>query len=203
MPHHGPAASRPSRLVRIYAAESVGSVSGTLLTVGLPFYTHTRFGWGARENFLVGTCQGVGYVLGALSAGRIAERWGRRASLVVLFVLMMLFGAGAAVCAVKGVALAVVTLVVCTSFAMAMTWPMLESLVASSGDPQKMARRLGLYNVVWAVTGAFALAGSGAVIEHAPPWAFLSLIAACHAIAAGLVVSVARSASHPFRRLAM
>jgi MFS family permease len=190
----GPSAARLSRLVRIYAAEAVGSVSGTLLTVGLPFYTQTRFGWGARENFLVATCQGVGYVLGALSAGRIAGRWGRRSSLVVLFVVMMLLGAGAATCAVKGLVLAVVALVVGTSFVMAMTWPMLESLVASDGEPQKMSRRLGVYNVVWAVTGSIALAGSGAVIEHAPPWAFLSLIAACHAIAACLVLSVAREA---------
>jgi MFS family permease len=194
VPDQGPASARLSRLVRIYAAESVGAVSGTLLTVGLPFYTQTRFGWGARENFLVATCQGVGYVLGALSAGRIADRWGRRASLVVLFVVMMLLGAGAAACAVHGLLFALVGLVVCTSFVMAMTWPMLESLVASDGEPQKMSRRLGVYNVVWAVTGAVALACSGAVIEHAPPWAFLSLIAGCHAIAACLVLSVAREA---------
>ena len=40
-------------------------------------------------------------------------------------------------------------------FASAITWPIVENLVAAGNlDPHTLSRRLALYNIVWAAVGA-------------------------------------------------
>jgi hypothetical protein len=71
---------------------------------------------------------------------------------------------------------------------MAASWPMLESLVSSAGDPSGLSRRLGCYNIVWASMGAIALAATGAIIQHAPAWVFFGAVGAGHLVAGILVL---------------
>ncbi len=177
----------------LYAAEAVNSIAGTLLTVGLPFYMNHRFGWGAKENFAVAACQGTLYVLGALSAKKISARWGRGASLPALCAGMTAVALAVAVSASMGWAVAAALLAAVDMGLMGASWPMLESLVSAAGEPSKLSKRLGCYNIVWATTGAIALAACGAIIQHAPAWAFFGIVAAVHLLAAVFVSLRARS----------
>ena len=175
----------------LYAAEAFNSAAGTLLTVGVLFYMTHRFGWTARENFTVAVCQGTLYVLGALSAKRMADRWKRIAVLQTLYAVMPLLAFSAGVCATMGWAVPTAMIVAVETGMMGASWPLLESLVSAAGDPSRLSRRLGWYNIVWATTGAVALALSGAVIQHLPPWAFFGIVAAMH-LAAGAMITLRR-----------
>lgn len=179
-------------VVALYAAEAVNSIAGTLLTVGLPFYTNHRFGWGARENFTTAAFQGIFYVLGALLAKRLSRRWGRAPSLLALYACMTAVATGVAISASSGWAVAMAALVVLETGLMASSWPMLESLISGAGEASRLSQRLGWYNIVWAATGAIAMAASGAVIQHSPPWGFFAIVGGVHFLA-GLLVFIRRS----------
>lgn len=170
-------------LFSLYAAEAVNSIAGTLITVGLPFYTSHRFGWGARENFAIAALQGILYVLGALHAQKISRRWGREKSLLVLYAAMTAVAVAVGISASFLWANTAVFLVISETALIAATWPMLESLVSSAGEASRLSRRLGCYNIVWASTGALAVAACGAIIQHAPAWAFFGIVAAGHLLA--------------------
>ncbi len=173
----------------LFGAEAANSIAGTLLTVGLPFYSSHRFQWGARENFAVATCQGVLYVLGALSARSIADRWGRKTPLLALYALMALLAIAVGFTSSVGWPLPTVGLVALETGLMGASWPILESLVSAAGAPSRLSQRLGVYNIVWASTGAAALAASGAMIQHAPSWAFFGTIASGHLLAGILIAA--------------
>jgi MFS family permease len=167
----------------LYVAEAVNSIAGTLLTVGLPFYTNHRFGWGARENFATAACQGMLYVLGALSAKRISKRFKQEPSLLALYAVMTAFACAAGFCATMGWAVPMVVLIAIETGLMGASWPMLESLVSAAGDASGLSRRLGGYNIVWASTGALALAASGFIIQNTKPWGFFGIVGAVHLLA--------------------
>jgi MFS family permease len=175
------------KLIALYTAEAVNSIAATLLTVGLPFYMSHRFGWGARENFAVAALQGVFYMLGALSAQRISGRWGREKSMLALYACMTTIACAVGISATMAWAHTTALLVVLETSFMAASWPMLESLVSESGEPSRLSKRLGCYNIVWAITGAIAVAGSGAIIQHTPAWSFFGIVAAGHFLAGGLI----------------
>ena len=182
------------QLFPLFAAEAVNSIGGTLLTVGLPFYTNHRFGWGARENFAMAALQGALYMFGALSAQKISNRWGRQRSLLALFAGMTAFAVAVGISASMAWAVVMALLVILESGLMAASWPMLESLISSAGDPSGLSKRLGCYNILWATMGAVAVAASGAIIQHTPAWAFFGIVAAGHVLAGVLVFWRLRSA---------
>jgi MFS family permease len=171
----------------LYAAETANAVAAVLLVSGLSFYTHHRFGWDARENFTVAACQGAFYTLGALAARGISLRWGRRRSLPALYALMTACAVAVGAAASGGRAVTAAVLAVLETGLVAASWPMLQSLVSAAGAPDRLSRRLGGYNILWSTTGAAAFAASGAVIQHAPAWAYFGIIAAGH-LAAGLII---------------
>ncbi|MBN2339289.1 MAG: hypothetical protein JXP48_12185 [Acidobacteria bacterium] len=180
--------SPPGRGLRpLYAAETANAVAAVLLVSGLSFYTHHRFGWDARENFTVAACQGAFYTLGALAARGISLRWGRRRSLLGLYALMTACAVAVGVAASGGRAVTTAVLAVLETGLVAASWPMLQSLVSAAGTPDRLSHRLAGYNILWSTTGAVAFASSGAVIQHAPAWAYFGIIAAGH-LAAGLIL---------------
>lgn len=171
----------------LFASEGFNSAAATLLTVGLPFYMNHRFGWGARENFATAACQGMLYVLGALSAKRISQRWRRESSLLVLYATMTALAITVGISASLNWAIPTALLVVVEAGLMGASWPMLESLVSAAGNPSRLSQRLGCYNIIWATIGAIALAASGAIIQHTPPWGFFGIVAFAHLLAGGFI----------------
>jgi hypothetical protein len=183
-----PAAWVP-RVALLYAVEAFGSVGGNLMQVGIFFYTNRRFGWGLRENFTLAAVQGVVYIAGALLAQGLTARLGPRRALAACY-----GGAGlAATAALASGAAApgVVGAVLAYTAMMAVTWPILESLVSGGdvggADPHSMARRISVYNVIWAGVGALVLAANGAIIDFWAPGVFV-LTALAHGISAVLLL---------------
>ena len=175
------------RLQPLYAAEAANAISAILLVVGISFYTSHRFGWGARENFSVAAFQGAFYMIGALLAKGISQRWGRERSLLWLYAGMTAFAVAVGISASMAQAFVTALLAVMETGLVAASWPMLQSLVSAAGEPSQLSKRLGFYNIIWSAVGAIAVAASGAVIQHAPAWAFFEIIAAGHFLA-GVVI---------------
>jgi MFS family permease len=186
------------RLFSLYAAEGVNSFAATLLTAALPFYTSHRFGWGARENFAIAALQGLLYMCGALLAQRVSQRWGRERSLITLYAVMTVFATMVGIAASFAWAVAMVGLVVVETGLMAVSWPMIESLISGAGESSKLSKRLGLYNIVWAVIGALAVATSGVIIQRAPAWFFFAIVASSHFLAGALIFYRSRLAAVRF-----
>ena len=161
---------RSATLPALLAAEAFASTASSLLILGIPFYTHYKFHWELRENFLLSAAQGVVYMFGALAAHHISSRFGRRRTLALMYLVIALVSGTPALLSSPKV---IVILLLSYAFSMAVTWPMLESLVSADVPPRQMARQLGIYNFVWAITGAAAIAASGAVIEHWPKGIFI------------------------------
>jgi MFS family permease len=184
--HPRSSSSRP--LWPAYAAESFSSVSTTLLSVGIFFYTEHYFHWSLRQNLLLAAAQGTAYVIGSLSSHGLAERFGRRRALMGLFAILT---------ALPLVALArwMIAMLIAFMFFSSMVWPILESLVASDADAHTMSRRVGLYNLVWSATNVVTLAVAGTIIEHGPTGLFI--IPAITFVVAGLCIAISPSIDAP------
>jgi MFS family permease len=151
------------RLTLLYLVAFIASAGATLLTMGIFFFTANRWGWDARENLAFAATQGMVYTVSALLAHAVSTRWGRRKSLVGLYVLMTL------VAIVAAMVFSHVVICICLMlymFFVGMTWPMLESLCSESPNAHEMSRRIGAYNVTWAISGAAALFLTGLLIER-------------------------------------
>src|SRR5205814_6184213 len=72
------------------------------------------------------------------------------------------------------------------TFAAAMNWPALESLISSGAGASAMSRRVGMYNLVWSGTNFVTFAASGWIISD---WAggLFALPSVVHAICALLM----------------
>jgi hypothetical protein len=172
-------------MLGLYGVESLASIAGTVLIVGIPFFTKEVYGWTILHNFLLTAAQGVVYAIGALAAEPLTRRWGRRNSLVLLYLLLGIIAGSAAFA--RSVPWATAALLLSYAMVIAASWPMLESLFSQSADPRELSRSLGRYNLVWAATGAGALAVLGTLIEHWPAGVFL-VPAASHLICALLML---------------
>ena len=181
-----PAASHHLPLGLLLVVEALASVGGNLMQVGIFFYTNRRFGWGLKENFTLAAAQGVVYVAGALLAHGVTARLGPRRVLATVYAFASLAAAAALA---AGSMPGVIGAVLAYTALMAVTWPVLEGLVASGVDAHAMARRVSIYNVVWAGVGAAVLAVNGAIIDFWPPGVFV-LTAVAHGVSAVLLIAL-------------
>ena len=178
---------RPPRpLWPTYAAESLSSVSTTLLTIGIFFFTEHYFQWGLRENLLLAAGQGAAYVVGSLASQHLAGRFGRRRGLIAVLLLLTVLP----VTAMQAVSpfWMVATLILYMLFA-SMVWPALESLVCSDADAHTLSKRVGTYNLVWSSTNAVTLALSGVIIANWRSGLFV-IPAVAHLASAVLLLAV-------------
>ncbi|QOV87980.1 hypothetical protein IPV69_17120 [Humisphaera borealis] len=156
-----------------------------MFTIGIVFYTKDRFGWGLTENFRLAAAQGVVYVMGALSAHALTSRLSHRVATIALHSAMALACLAGVLAADRSAVAAVVAVLFAYTFFSAVAWPILESLVSVGTTGPTLARRLGVYNVVWPAVGAVVLAISGTVIERLPIGVFL-VPAIAHLVCIGL-----------------
>jgi hypothetical protein len=174
----------------VYVVEGLASVAANLLLMGIFFYTQRQFGWGLSSNLMLASGQGAFYVVGALAAGRAAERLGRRR---LLLLLQAALASVALLCIALPTAPAMAALVLVYSMLSAVQWPLMESWACSGGgtgtprdQADRLAQRVGRYNLVWSGVNAATLAGSGVLIQWWPAGVFL--LAAVSNVAAGLLV---------------
>jgi len=178
------------RLFATLAATWACSLGTTLLTLGIYFYTAHEFGWGAALNMTLAAGQGAAYTLGALLADPMQRRFGARGSLIALHVTLGILAALAMFAPAHWQFASILLVYV---FIAACNWPMLESLVTAGADAREMSRRVGLYNIVWASSGAVAVASAGVMIARWPAILFAVAVAS-HVISAIFVAFVPEAA---------
>jgi hypothetical protein len=71
----------------------------------------------------------------------------------------------------------------------ALNWPVLEAASAATADPHRMSRQIGTYNLIWAGTGAVAVAVQGTILKLDPRGVFLVPLAIHLAIIAIIVAT--------------
>ncbi|HUB25482.1 MAG TPA: MFS transporter [Tepidisphaeraceae bacterium] len=171
--------SFPLRVLRVYAAHFLASIGSNLFLPAFFFYAHDIFGWGARRNLMLAAAEGIVYMIGALSAQKLARVAGRRrGSMIVQFTA----GCIAVVAGLHPSPLIVTPAVLAYTMVSAAGWPIFESLISGGAGPDLMSRRVGAYNLVWSFVGAATLAVSGTII-HDFPWGMFLLPAAAHGVA--------------------
>jgi MFS family permease len=188
--HVSAALASRRRIFSLYLVEALIGTGSVFLTIGIFFFTEYRFGWGVQRNFLLAAAQGAVYVVGALLAGTLTRRWGRRRLLIALYIVLAAIACAGAVRPVPAV---VTTSLMVYMIVIAVTWPALESMVCSGTDAVTMSRRLALYNLIWSGVGALAAAANGTIIEHWPAGVFLIPVATHAASAVILKYGVAPS----------
>jgi MFS family permease len=155
-------------VLSLYLIESMATIGGTLMSIGIFFYMKYRFGWRMPQSFMLAAAQGLVYIPGALGAGPIAARLGQRRTLAAAYAVLALLTGIAFALAKRGgagSAAGVVAALLAYTFTIGISWPILEGLVASGGPPAWIARRLAIYNVLWPAGGALAIAVEGTVLD--------------------------------------
>src|SRR5205823_4207522 len=87
---------------------------------------------------------------------------------------------------VENVATHVIVLLVYTA-GTCFTWPALEALVSENEPPLRLQLRIGVYNLVWAGTGALAYFSGGAMIERFGLKVLFSIPLAVHVVELSLI----------------
>jgi predicted MFS family arabinose efflux permease len=126
------------------------------------FFMQKEFGFGNQANLALAALNGAVYALMAWQGGNFAQRFGYFTALKLGFGLM---GGALAVGSqlhTAGGHIAVFALVVA---GMSFTWPALEALVSEGETRMGIQRMVGIYNIVWAATGALAYFTGGAMFE--------------------------------------
>jgi MFS family permease len=126
------------------------------------FLLRDEFGFGNRDNLMVGALHGLIYTGGAWYGGQFAQKRG------YLTALGLGVGGMALALAAGGIWPTVVgqvtALAVWTLF-MSLTWPTLEALVSEGETTDGLIPMIGVYNQVWAGTAALAYCTGGALFE--------------------------------------
>ena len=170
----------PTRLLRLYATETLATIGANLLVAGIFFYTKAHFGWGPRQNLLLASGQGVMYVIGALAADRVAKLTGRRGLLMGLSLGLALLPL---IAVWRPTSPIVAGVVLAYTLLHAAQWPALESLVSSGAAAGQLSRRISVYNLVWSGGGAMTIASIGTILDRFPSRAFFCIPVAVHTLA--------------------
>jgi MFS family permease len=165
-----PAISARTHLRTTFVIEGLLSFAANLLFIGIFFYTTQVFHWGLVRNFMLATGQGAVYVVASLASGKLSKALGARRLLIVA-------QAGLAVVSLVGVLshnhLVLTAAIIAFVPLTALNWPVLEAASAATADPHRMSRQIGTYNLVWAGTGAIAVAVQGTILKFDPRGVFL------------------------------
>jgi MFS family permease len=147
----------------VYVLESLNALATTWFFYYLYFYTQAHFKFGALQNLLLAACLGYVYACGSYQGGRIAQRFGYFATLRLGIATML--AAFLACSQTTSVALTI-GLALLGDLGMCMSWPSLEALVSEGEPPARLPGLLGVYNFIWATSGAVAYFSGGALLDH-------------------------------------
>lgn len=161
----------PQRVkVGAFVLEGLNSISTTYYFYFIYWFLKAEFGFGARENLLWAVANGVVYVIASLQGGRFGQRKGYLRALKLGFGGMSTcFLAGWFVHQLdlrQGVEITLqAALMLLATVSICFTWPNLEAVVSEGEPGHRLQRYIGIYNLVWSGTGAFAFFTGGALIH--------------------------------------
>ena len=142
--------------------EGLNSFATTYYFYYFYFFMQKRFGFGDKANLGLAALNGLVCAFAAWWGGRFAQRAGYFTALKLGFALMMvaLLVGGQLDSPGGHVAVMLVTVI-----GMCFTWPALEALVSEDETPAGLQHMIGIYNIVWAGTGALAYFVGGAMLD--------------------------------------
>src|ERR1051325_4190124 len=148
----------------VFILEGLNSFAVTLYFYYFYFFTQSKFGYGNKANLVLAAASGLIYVPAAMFGGRFAQRAGYFTALKLGLALMI----GTLACGWLFVQSAAghIAVMMATTIGMCFTWPTLEALTSEGEDYAGLQRGIGIYNVVWAATGAIAYFFGGAMFEQ-------------------------------------
>lgn len=146
-----------------FILEGLNSFATTYYFYYFYFFAHQKFGFDNKANLMLAAIAGLVYVPAAIFGGRFAQRAGYFTALKLGFAIMI--GALSVGWFVVDSAAGHIVVMLVTTLGMCFTWPTLEGLVSEGEDYPGLQRNLGIYNVVWAGTGALAYFSGGAMLD--------------------------------------
>ncbi len=156
--------SRPPRL-RLgdyYLLEGLNSASASLFLLAIYFWTQARLGFGDADNLLLGSLQGLTYIVFSVIGGRMAERRGYDRLYACVLALAAL---ALSLLLMRPTARMVYVAIALYTVAIAGTWPALEAAIAHVAGRFSTAQRMAFYNVVWSISGTAGIFLSGALFR--------------------------------------
>jgi MFS family permease len=145
-----------------FVLEGLNSFSTVLYFYYLYFFAEKVFGFGNKANLALAALNGFICMVAAWLGGKFAQRFGLFTALKIGFSAMAV-GLASGLLA-KSAAGQIVVMSV-TTVGMCFTWPTLEALVSEGETPAGLPRMVGIYNIVWAGTGALAYFTGGAMLD--------------------------------------
>ena len=143
-----------------YFLEGLNSLGTNIFFLGIFFHARLNHDFSDGANLMLAAAQGGTYVLATRAGGRFADRAGAERSIALGL-------AGMCLSLIAGWLLPQATALFATialySAFTALTWPALEAAIARAPGRTSLARRAGLYNVIWSITGATGFFFSGSL----------------------------------------
>jgi len=147
----------------VFVIEGLNSFATTYYFYYFYFFMQKQFGFGDKANLVLAALNGFVCMFAAWWGGRFAQRAGYFTALKLGFGIMGLALLIGAQCASPRVHIAVMAV---TVIGMSLTWATLEALVSEGERPDRLPQNIGIYNVVWAGTGALAYFTGGAMLDR-------------------------------------
>ncbi len=147
-----------------FVLEGLNSFATVSYFYYLYFFMQQQFGFGNQANLLLAALNGGTYAACSWWAGKFATRRGYFTALKLGFTIMpAALVVGSLFQKSAPIQIAVMFL---TVFGMCFTWPTLEALISESEESAGLQHMIGVYNVVWAATGAVAYFCGGAILDR-------------------------------------
>jgi predicted MFS family arabinose efflux permease len=147
----------------VFILEGLNSFATVYYFYYFYFFMQKRFGFGDKANLVLAALGGLVCMVAAWWGGRFAQRAGYFTALKLGFAIM---GVALLIGAQLGSPPGHIVIMVIAMAGMCLTWPTLEALVSDGERPDRLPQNIGIYNVVWAGTGALAYFTGGAMLDR-------------------------------------
>jgi predicted MFS family arabinose efflux permease len=145
-----------------FILEGLNSFATVYYCYYLYFYMEKVFGFGNRANLSLAALNGFICIFAAWWGGKFAQRFGNFTALKLgFFTMAAALTTGLLVQSLTGQILVMATMLI----GMCFTWPTLEAMASEGEKSAGIQRMVGLYNVVWAGTGALADFTGGMMLD--------------------------------------
>jgi predicted MFS family arabinose efflux permease len=149
-----------------FVLEGLNSFATVFYCYYLYFFMEKVFGFGNRANLTLAALNGFICIFAAWWGGKFAQRFGNFTALKLgFFTMMTALACGLLVQTVTGHILVMAVMLL----GMCFTWPTLEAMASEGETSDGIQRMLGIYNVIWAGTGALADFAGGMMLDKLGP----------------------------------
>lgn len=158
--------------IGIFALEGMNAFAMAMYLNYLFFIMRQTFGFDNLENLCLAAFSGFTYMAGSWLGGKFGQRRGYFTALRIGFAVMALaLSSGLSVRTVAGH----YYVLACYTLGASLTWPAMEAILSEKASSDRLQNMVGIYNLVWSVTSAFAVLAGGALLERTGPRGFFAI----------------------------